>query len=266
MSIDQLAGQVAMVTGANRGIGRQLSQDLASAGALVILTARDVHSLVEVSLAIRAAGGLCESVSLDVTREDQVRHVFEDAISRHGKIDLLINNAGIGNGTKYPWDMPVEDFWAVQEVNLRGVYLCSQAALRHMTKRRSGRIIDVGSMIAAKPNPGATAYAVSKTSLFRLNSCFAEAAKEFDVSIFIISPGLVATDMTKGLSFARIPADQWVPIEKSGALVVSLASGIADKLSGRFIRATDDLEKLIKHADEIIEQDLQTLEIRLFEG
>ena len=90
------------------------------------------------------------------------------------------------------------------------------------------------------------------------------AAKEFGVSTFIISPGLVKTDMTDRPQFAEIPEDQWVPIEKSGELVMRLASGLADKLTGRFIHAVDDLDTLIENADKIIEQDLHSLGMQTF--
>ncbi len=259
-----LSGEIALVTGANRGIGKQLSIDLAAAGATVVLSARNVASVAEVAQQIQNAGGRCDCVTLDVTQERMVASVVDDIVSRHGHIDLLVNNAGIGAGSEYPWDLPVDDWWTVQEVNVRGVYVCTQAVMRHMTRQRSGRIVDVGSLMGANPSPGATPYSVSKAALFRWNSCLAEAAKEFGVSVFIISPGLVATDMTNRPQFADIPEDQWVPIEKSGKLVVALASGVADKLAGRFIHALDDLDALIAHAEEIIEKDLQSLGMRMF--
>ena len=259
-----LSGEIALVTGANRGIGKQLSIDLAAAGATVVLSARNVAGVAEVAQQIQNAGGRCDCVTLDVTQERMVASVVDDIVSRHGQIDLLVNNAGIGAGSEYPWDLPVDDWWAVQEVNVRGVYVCTLAVMRHMTRQRSGRIVDVGSLIGANPSPRATPYSVSKAALFRWNSCLAEAAKEFGVSVFIISPGLVATDMTNQPQFADIPEDQWVPIEKSGKLVVALASGVADKLAGRFIHALDDLDALIAHAEEIIEKDLQSLGMRMF--
>jgi NAD(P)-dependent dehydrogenase (short-subunit alcohol dehydrogenase family) len=260
-----LSGQVVLVTGANRGIGKQLSADLAAAGATVVLSARNAASLDAITKQIETAGGQCDRVNLDVTQEEMVTSVVDDIVSRHGRIDLLVNNAGIGAGSKYPWDLPVDEWWAVQEVNVRGVYLCTQAVMRHMIQQKSGRIIDVGSLIGANPSPAAAPYSVSKAALFRWNSCLAEAAKEFGVSVFIISPGLVATDMTNRPQFDNIPADQWVPIEKSGELVVALASGVADRLAGRFIHALDDLDTLIAHADEIIENNLQSLSMTMFD-
>lgn len=260
---ETLTGQVALVTGANRGIGRQISIHLAAAGATVMLSARNIDSLIPVQQHIEEAGGRCERFALDVTDQFLVGTTVDEIVTKHGRIDLLVNNAGIGAGSENPWDLPVEEWWAVQEVNVKGPYVCTQAVMRHMTKQRTGRIIDVGSMVATYPNPGASPYSASKAALFRWNSCLAEGAKAFGVSVFIISPGLVATDMTDIPQFADVPADQWVPIEKSGELVVALASGKADVLAGRFIHALDDLDSLIKHADKIAAENLQTLSMQM---
>lgn len=262
MSIS-LAGQVALVTGANRGIGKQICLDLAAAGAAVMLTARRTESLADVQNQIEAAGGRCGVVALDVTNAQQVESAVATAIEEFGQIDLLVNNAGIGAGSEHPWDLPVEEWWAVHEVNVQGPYLCTQAVMQHMVPRGTGRIIDVGSLVGTYPNPNASPYASSKAALFRWNSSLAAGAKDKGISVFIISPGLVATDMTDIPAFADVPADQWVPIEKSGELVVALASGKADVLAGRFIHALDDLDDLILHADKIEQENLQTLSMQM---
>ena len=170
-----LAEKIALVTGANRGIGRQISINLAAAGATVVVSARSLASLADVTEQIKNAGGQCDSVTLDVTQETEVASVVDDIVSRHGQIDLLVNNAGIGAGSEYPWDLPIDEWWSVMEVNVRGVYLCSQAVMRHMARQRSGRIVDVGSLVGVYPNPGAAPYSVSKAALFRWNSCLAKA-------------------------------------------------------------------------------------------
>ncbi|TNF89696.1 MAG: SDR family oxidoreductase [Gammaproteobacteria bacterium] len=262
MAID-LNGQVALITGANRGIGRQIAGDLVKSGARVVAGARNPDSLEDL---VQAGDGRCEAVALDVTNDAQVTAAIDGTVERHGKLDLLVNNAGIGGGAELPWETPIDEWWAVQEVNVRGVYACSQAAMRHMAKQKSGRIIDVGSLVGTYPMPAAAPYAASKCALFRWNSCLALAAADFGVSVFIISPGLVATDMTADIPFFDdVPAEQWTPIEKTGALVVALASGKADALRGRFIHAENDLDELIAHADEIIEQNLQTLGMSFYD-
>ncbi|MEM8767258.1 MAG: SDR family oxidoreductase [Pseudomonadota bacterium] len=262
---DRLAGQVALVTGSNRGIGQQIAIDLAKAGATVVLSARRAESLAATAAAIEAAGGACDRVQLDVTDAAMVATVVDGIVARHGRIDLLVNNAGIGAGDLPPWETPIDSWWEVFEVNVRGVFVCTQGVMRHMARQRSGRIIDVGSLVSANPNPAAAPYAASKAALQRWNSSLAPAAAEVGVSVFVISPGLVATDMTAIDRFKDIPADQWVPIEKSGALAVALASGRGDKLSGRFIHALDDLDELIEHADEIIERNQQTLAMQFYD-
>jgi 3-oxoacyl-[acyl-carrier protein] reductase len=260
-----LSGQVALVTGANRGIGREIASALAAAGAVVIAGARNSDTLSD--LIASFPEGRIEAVALDVTNDAQVRSAIDGAAESHGQLDLLVNNAGIGGGAELPWETPIDEWWAVQEVNVRGVYACTQAAMRHMARQNSGRIIDVGSLVGTYPLPAAAPYAASKCALFRWNSCLALAAANFGVSAFIISPGLVATDMTADVPmFDDVPADQWTPIEKTGELAVALASGKADVLNGRFIHATDDLDDLIAHADEIIENDLQILGMRFYES
>ncbi len=260
---ETLDGQIALVTGANRGIGKQISTDLAAAGATVILSARNIDSLAPVQARIEELGGRCECVTLDVTDQPAVEAAVNMVVGNHGHIDLLVNNAGIGAGSETPWGLPVDEWWAVHEVNVKGPYICTQAVMQHMTMQRAGRIIDVGSLVGTYPNPTASPYAASKAALFRWNSCLAEGAREYGVSVFIISPGLVATDMTDIPQFKDVPADQWVPIEKSGELVVALASGKADVLTGRFIHVLDDLDALIAQADKIVAENLQALGMQM---
>jgi len=263
MESQSLKGQIALITGANRGIGKALAIALARAGATVIITARDPDSLEILEDAIATIGGISESFQLDVTNATQVKNVINSVVLKYGQLDLLVNNAGIDSSPSLPWEQDVDEWWMVQEVNVRGAYLCSHAALVHMTRQGFGRVIDIGSLIGASPSPTSSAYAVSKASLLRLSSCLAAAAKDFGVSIFTVSPGLVATDMTSQPRFSDIPKEQWTPIENCEELVVALASGKADALTGRFIHAgRHNLDELVANADKIIADDLLTLEIR----
>ncbi|MEM9743663.1 MAG: SDR family oxidoreductase [Pseudomonadota bacterium] len=264
MTVD-LADQVVLITGANRGIGREMATALGRHRAQVALTARDPDTLLDVAKTIDASGGTSSRFQLDVCNAASVERAVDTVINRYGRIDLLINNAGIGDGTELPWEQSVDALQAVLDVNLLGPFRVTRAVMPHMQRAGSGRIVDVGSLIGANPNPRATPYAVSKAALFRWNSCLAAGAEPFGVKVFIISPGLVRTDMTSIPRFDDIPADQWVPIEKTGELIVALASGRADALSGRFIHAMDDLNALVAAADDIQDRNLQTLGFIPFE-
>lgn len=255
-----LSGQVAVVTGGSRGIGRQIARDLAAAGATVVVTARSEEKLAETVTLITDAGGTAHAYPLDVSDTKSVAATMAKIADEIGAVDILINNAGIANGGQLPWQMSVESWWQVMEVNVLGVFAACHAVIPSMLERGSGRIINVGSYIGFYSVPPATAYSVSKAALASLSNNLAIATEGTGVSVFCISPGLVKTDMTDNPDFDDTPDDAWVPIEKSGELCVQLASGKADVLSGRFIHAkTDDLDDLINRADEITEKNLHVL-------
>ena len=259
-----MTNKIALVTGASRGIGAATALALARAGCDVAINYRSSESAANaVAAQVNELGRETLIIQADVSEAQAVEAMVNAVVERWGRLDVLVNNAGIGAGSEHPWDLPVEEWWAVHEVNVKGPYICTQAAMRYMSKQQSGRIIDVGSLVATYPNPSAAPYSASKAALFRWNSCLAEGAKDVGVSVFIISPGLVATDMTDIPQFADIPADQWVPIEKTGELVVALASGKADVLAGRFIHALDDLDSLIENADKIVAENLQTISMQM---
>jgi NAD(P)-dependent dehydrogenase (short-subunit alcohol dehydrogenase family) len=257
-----LSGQVAVVTGGGRGIGREIARQLAAAGATVVVTARTVPQLEETRGLILSEGGSCEAMPLDVLDEAAINRVFQEIEAVHGRIDLLVNNAGISGPTGLPWEGASPDWWRTLEVNLRGPYLCSKAVIPGMVQRKSGRIIMVGSNMAFWPYPSKSAYGCSKAALVRLGDNFAEALMDHGIAVFTISPGLVATDMTKEIPDEFTAQAEWTPVEKPAALCVALASGRADALSGRYIHASaHDLDELIARAAEIREKKLQTMRL-----
>lgn len=257
----QLDKQVAVVTGGGRGIGQEIAKSLAKAGAQVVITGRKRKHLDKTVELITEQGGLCNSFSMDVLDSAAVSSVINTIASEYGPIDLLVNNAGIGGGGLLPWEVDVDDWWRILEVNLRGAFLCAHAVLQTMTKNNKGRIINLGSNIGLHPSARGSAYSVSKSALIHLTRCIAEASQEFGVSAFVVSPGLVLTDMTRDVPiFKNLPASEWTPIEKVAELCVFLASGQADRLSGRYIHAAeDDIEDLVRRADEVIEQNLNVM-------
>jgi len=262
-SID-LSGQVALVTGGGRGIGREIAQQLANAGATIAVAARTRAQLNKTVAAITAAGGQCNAFEMDVTNLTSVKQAVAAVTEQLGPIDLLVNNAGIGANGAAAWDVDPKDWWRVMEVNVRGVFNCTNVVLSTMVARNQGRIINVGSNAGVRETPMASAYGASKAALIHLSNTIGEELSDTDVSIFTFSPGLVYTDMTKDVPlFKTFPDSAWVPIELAGEICVLLASGAADKLSGRYFHVReDDVAALIEQADKVIEQDAQTLRLR----
>ena len=254
-----LHGKVALVTGGSRGIGREVARQLAAAGAKVAVSARHQEKLQKTVEIITSEGGECTAYTMEVTDNETIERAVQEILDTYGKIDILVNNAGIGDGGYTPWEVDIDRWWRVQEVNVKGVFMVSRAVVPGMVERGSGCVINMGSLFGTRPSPITSSYALSKAALMRLTDSSAVAAEGTGVSFFVISPGLVLTDMTDHEFFANVPAQDWVPIEKSGELCVKLASGKADKLSGRFIHCLDDLDDLIARADEIIEQNLHVL-------
>lgn len=263
MGSNLLQGQVAVVTGGSRGIGREIAKAFAKDGAKVAVTGRNQDKLDETVNIVKEQGGECFAFVMDVTENQLVQEVMGKIATELGPIDILVNNAGVGTGG-IPWEEDPDEWWWVLEVNLRGAFACSHAVLSGMVERKRGRIINIASNIGLHPVGMASAYSVSKSALIHLTGCLADAAKEHDVSIFSISPGLVLTDMTEGNPvFKDVPPSDWTPIERAAELCVVLASGAADVLTGRYIHvAEDDIDDLINRADEIVEKNLNVMQFQ----
>jgi 3-oxoacyl-[acyl-carrier protein] reductase len=252
---DDLSGQIALVTGGGRGIGAGIARELASAGARVAVAARTKAQVEEVAEEI---DGL--ALEVDVTDRGAVERMVADTERELGPIDLLAANAGIGNGGSELWTSDPEKWWSVHEVNVLGVYLTCRAAIPGMLERGRGRIVITGSGAGYLPGASNTEYTSSKGAVNRLAETLANSLDETGVRVFLISPGLVKTDMTAGNFPDEAP---WTPPELAPQLVRVLASGRADALAGRYIHAEhDDIEDLIRRADEIRENDLNAIRLR----
>ena len=258
---DQLAGQVALVTGGGRGIGADIARELAEAGMRVAVAARTREQVERVAEEI---GGL--ALDVDVANEASVRRMVEGTEREVGAIDLLVNNAGIGVQPDAPpiWkDEDAGEWWRVFEVNVLGAYLCCQSVLRGMVARGGGRIVNLGSGGGYLPltpgKAGSTAYGPSKAALHRFGEVLAGQLEQHGIPVFTISPGLVRTSLTEALGDDA----PWTPPSLAPQLVRALASGRADRLTGRYIHAEhDDIEDLIARADEIVERDLSAIRLR----
>lgn len=249
----ELDGQIALVTGGGRGIGANIARELASAGARVAVAARTSDQLEELALAIDAL-----PVVADVSRPDSVETLVRAVESGLGPIDILCANAGIGSRDAYAWETDPDEWWRVFEVNVLGVYLTCRAVIPGMLERGRGRIVITGSGAAYLPTSSNSAYSASKAAVWRFGEILAKQL-EGRIPVFIFSPGLVRTQMTDWA-----PDDApWTPSELAPRLVRVLASGRADALAGRYLHAEhDDIEDLISRADQIRENDLNTIRLQ----
>jgi 3-oxoacyl-[acyl-carrier protein] reductase len=260
-----LDGQVALVTGAGRGIGRETALGLAREGMRLGLLGRTRATLDATLSDCARAGTKAVAVAVDVTQEAQLRAAVSTVQRDLGPLDLVVSNAGARDQkAATPWEADPDDWWRVLETNLRGPYLLARAVLPAMVARGRGRLLHVGSGMGQRPQPRWSAYGISKAGLSRLTDSLAEALTGTGVTVVEISPGLVRTDMTETMWG---PADEqpWNDVRRVVAAAVRFARGDLDALHGRFLHAArDDLDHLLARADEIGELDARALRLRPF--
>ena len=249
----RLDGQVALVTGGGRGIGRSVALELARAGARVAVSARTPEQVEQVA----SFDGL--ALTVDVSKRSEVEAMVERVENELGPLDLLVCNAGITTDEDTAWTVDPDEWWHVFEVNVLGVYFCCRATIPRMLERGRGRIVNVASGAAYLPGSKSTAYAASKAAVHRFNETLAGQLMPLGIPVFSISPGLVQTELT-----SSVPDDApWTPPELAPRLVLALASGRLDALAGRYLHAEhDDIDDVAARAGEIAEQDLNAIRLR----
>ncbi len=239
MRID-LTGKVAVVTGASRGIGRQTALTLAGAGAAVVVTSRG-DAAEAVAAEITAASGQALAVAADVSDAEAVQRVIETTLERFGRIDVLVNNAGITRD-QLLLRMKREDWDAVVSTNLTGTFLCTQAVLKTMLKQRAGRIISISSVVGQSGNPGQTNYAATKAGIIGFSKALAREVASRSITVNVVAPGLIDTDMTRDISSdaqanwaSAIPLGRLGTPEDVAAAVCFLASDAAGYITGQVL-------------------------------
>jgi 3-oxoacyl-[acyl-carrier protein] reductase len=235
-----LSGRIALVTGASRGIGRAIAIRLAGQGATVVAAARGDNAAGTVN-EITAAGGKAEAASLDVSDGAASAAFVSNALDRHGRIDVLVNNAGIAKDQlllrmdRGEWD-------EVIGTNLTSAFTLTQAVLKPMIRQRSGRIICISSVVGQSGNPGQANYAASKAGLIGFSKAVAQEVASRNVTVNVIAPGLIETDMTRLI--AENAKEQWqskIPLKRMGTpddiawAVCFLASDEAAYITGQVL-------------------------------
>jgi 3-oxoacyl-[acyl-carrier protein] reductase len=235
-----LSGRVALVTGASRGIGRAIAAKLAAQGATVIGAARGNNAAATVD-AIVAAGGKAEAATADVSDAAAIAELVAGTLERHGKIDVLVNNAGITKD-QLMLRMKRDDWDAVIATNLTAAFALTQAVLKPMIRQRSGRIICISSVVGQGGNAGQANYAASKAGLIGFAKSVAQEVASRNITVNVVAPGLIETDMTRAITddargdwAARIPLKRLGTPEDIAAAVCFLASDEAAYITGQVL-------------------------------
>jgi NAD(P)-dependent dehydrogenase (short-subunit alcohol dehydrogenase family) len=268
-----LMGQVAVVTGGGRGIGRAIAIGLASAGASVAVVARSEDQINETVGLIAQAGGRAVAVPVDVSDPEAVERMVREIERALGPATLLVSNAGLAGPIGPTWEAEPGGWWRCLEVNLRAPMLCSRAVLRGMVARGCGRIINVASGAGTFAVPHLGAYVTSKKALIRFTEVLAAEVVEYGIKTFAIEPGTVGTAMAESVLGSE-EGRRWIPWfrdifeqgrdvgpEHAARLVTLLASGRVDALSGRFFTVAADVLGLAERAHRGELGDEQTLRL-----
>jgi 3-oxoacyl-[acyl-carrier protein] reductase len=240
-----LSGRVALVTGASRGIGRAVALQLARQGALVVATARGENA-AQTAADIVAGGGQATSISVDVTDAETLAEVPGRVIERHGRLDIVVSNAGITRD-QLLMRMKRDDWDVVLATNLTASFIVAQAALRPMLKQRSGRIIVVSSVVGQMGNAGQANYAASKAGLIGFAKALAKEVASRSITANVVAPGMIETDMTRALVEAgeewakQIPLGRLGTADEVAAAICFLASDEAAYITGHVLAVNGGL-------------------------
>ena len=237
-----LDGKTALVTGASRGIGRAIALRLAAEGARVAINyAGNVKAAEEVKASVEAAGGTAILCQADIADSAAVEAMVADVVKEFGAIDILVNNAGITRDTLL-MRMKDEDFAKVLDTNLKGVFYCTKAVSKLMMKKRSGRIVNMASVVGLVGNAGQTNYAAAKAGVIGFSKSAAKELASRGITVNVVAPGFIGTDMTAGLPesvkekmLTDIPLGRMGEPEDVANAVLFLASDQASYITGQVV-------------------------------
>ena len=239
-----LTGRVAIVTGANTGIGLGMARGLAQAGASVVIAARRADRNQQAVEELTALGAKAMAVEVDVRDEASIRDLIARTVERFGRLDILINNAGT-NIRRQPQDMTLDEWNTVLETNLTSAFLCSRDAYPHLKAAGGGKIVNIGSMMSIFGTPFAPAYAASKGGIVQLTKSLATAWADDHIQVNAVLPGWIDTELTRSgrqelpefynRVLGRIPDGRWGEEQDMAGIAVFLASSASDYITGAAI-------------------------------
>jgi 2-deoxy-D-gluconate 3-dehydrogenase len=244
MDAFDLSGRVAVVTGGNGGIGLGMAKGLATAGAKIVVAARNQEKSARAVAELTALGVEAVSIPVDVRDEASIEHLVAASIERFGRIDVLINNAGT-NIRKLPQDLSTDEYHTIMDTNLTSIFLGCRAVYPQMKAQGGGKIINIGSMMSIFGGSRAIAYAASKGGTVQLTKSLAIAWAEDHIQVNAVLPGWIDTELTQGArrdlpglyerTIVRIPEGRWGAGDDFGGVAVFLASAASDYITGAAI-------------------------------
>ncbi|KIH77381.1 3-oxoacyl-[acyl-carrier-protein] reductase [Geoalkalibacter ferrihydriticus] len=233
--------KVVVVTGASRGIGREIALQFAAGGAKVVASGRNLEKLQELVVEIEALGGQALAVSGDIAQMADVDELFKKAGETFQRVDILVNNAGITRDGLL-LRMKNEDWDAVLDTNLKGAFMCTRAAAKIMSKQKFGRIVNISSVVGEMGNPGQANYCASKAGLIGLTKSVARELARRNVTVNAVTPGFILTDMTEELpEKTRVELSAMIPLGRLGEAsevahaVLFLSSDQAGYITGQVL-------------------------------
>jgi 3-oxoacyl-[acyl-carrier protein] reductase len=238
----ELTGKVALVTGAAQGIGKAIALLLARNGADIVVSDVNLEKAEETSKEVHALGRSAMAIKVDVSRLDDVEKMVETLLERFGKIDILVNNAGIARD-KLILRMTEEDWDAVLGVNLKGTFNCTKAAIRPMSKQRSGKIVNIASVVGEMGNTGQANYSASKAGVIGFTKTMAREFAQRGINVNAVAPGYIQTPMTDALpEKAKEELKRLIPMERLGQpedvaqAVLFLVSEASSYITGHILK------------------------------
>jgi 3-oxoacyl-[acyl-carrier protein] reductase len=245
--LDRIKGRLAIITGGSRGIGRGISEALARGGAdLAVVYRRDKDAFDDLKSSLESSGVQIEGYQLDIAEYERVSKTFEEIHARFGNISILVNCAGRAPSTRTVYNVTVEEWHSVIDIDLHAAFYCIKAALKFMRERKKGHIINISSVVASTCQGGSCSYAAAKAGLEALTKVLAREEGRYGIRVNAVAPGVIVTDMSRRMAevygnermkdiYESIPLGYLGDVRNIGSIVAYLVSPEGDYISGQIL-------------------------------